>query len=288
MPILLFLLLLLPAGSGQAADAPLSFADRLAAEGDHYRAITEYKRFLHFHPQDPAVPRALLGIARSLHAGERWAELDPALERVWQLAPGSPEALAARELYAAAAYDRGDFAEARRRYQQLQEILGAAAPPLAAARIGLSYLAENRIDEAAESFARLDRATAPELPQALADYRQLPRKSPLLAGTLSALLPGAGQLYTGRPRQAAVALALNAAFIYGAIEAWHNDNHAVAGILALFEIGWYGGNVVNALNNAHKFNRRLEEDARQRLEKGLKLGLRWQKGTPILSARLRF
>ena len=126
-------------------------------------------------------------------------------------------------------------------------------------RIGLSALYQNRVGEARDNFAQLPDPLGEPLLLSLEDFQRLERKSPALAGTLSALLPGAGQLYTERPRQAGIAFALNAAFIYGAFEAWDNEDYAVAGILSLFELGWYGGNIYNAMNNAHKFNRRREQ-----------------------------
>jgi hypothetical protein len=42
------------------------------------------------------------------------------------------------------------------------------------------------------------------------------QKSPAVAGTLAAILPGAGHLYTERPRVALVAFLLNVAFIVSA------------------------------------------------------------------------
>ncbi len=289
MPVLLILLLVLFSPQLLCAEPPdlLSFAESLAAEEDHYRAITEYKRFLHYSPQDSRAPQAQLGIARSLLAGQRFPESDAALEKVWQTYPGTPEALQAQRLYAQSAFERKDYALARHRYQQLKK-LSAPDAEQADYRIGLSYLEENLLPEAEESFTALPEPHPQELQKALEDYRQLPRKSPRLAGTLSALLPGAGQLYAERPKQAGVAFALNAAFIYGAIEAWNNENYAVAGILSLFEIGWYGGNIYNAMNNAHKINRDREEAFKQQLRQrsGLSLGIRDQ--APWLQARFKF
>lgn len=287
MPVLLVILLLLsPAHLFAAPPDLFSFAESLAAEADHYRAITEYKRFLHYQPLDPRAPQAQLAIARSLLAGQRWAQSDAALEKVWQNYPNSPAALDSRRLYARSAFDRHDYAAARQRYQQLQEVSPDDAP-LAATQTGLSYLAQDRPEDAAASFALLPESDGQLPQQGLAAYRQLPRKSATLAGSLSAILPGAGQLYSERPQQAAVAFALNAAFIYGAIEAWNNENYAVAGILSLFEIGWYGGNVYNAMNNAHKYNRDRREELQQRLQRGgLSLGISNQ--TPWLQARFTF
>lgn len=284
MPVILLLFLLLfPARPVLATPDLFSFAESLVAEEDYYRAITEYKRFLHYYPQDPRVPRAQLAIARSLIAGKRWPQADIALEKTWQLYPDSRQAEEAHKLYASVAFERKDFAEARRRYQRLKR-LPDSDTDMADYQIGLSYLEENRMEAAEQSFAKLNATAAADLHQTLDAYRRLPRKSPRLAGTLSALLPGAGQLYTERPQQAAIAFALNAAFIYGAVEAWNNENYTVAGILALFEVGWYGGNIYNAVNNAHKHNRELENQFKERF----KLSLGFLDKAPWLQAQYRF
>ena len=284
MPLLLLLLMLLSICQPVCAAPDLfSFAESLAAEEDHYRAITEYKRFLHYFPQDPRAPRAQLGIAESLLAGQRWEQAEAALEKTWQKHPTSPEATEARRFYAQSAFDQKKYPEARQRYQRLKGISENLAEQINY-QVGLSYLEEGAVDKAQESFAALNRTQADKLLTTLEEYRQLPRKSPSLAGTLSAILPGAGQLYTERPRQSAVAFALNAVFIYGAIEAWNNENYTVAGILSLFEIGWYGGNIYNAMNNAHKYNRAREETFKQRFK--LNFGMLGQ--APWLQAQFRF
>lgn len=287
MPALLLLLLLWTPQPLWAEPDLFSFASALAAENDHYRAITEYKRFLHYYPRDPRAARAQLAIAEALRAGERWEQLDLALEKVWQNYPDSPQALEARQRYADAAFAQKNYAEARRRYAALP---AEDAPTAASAayRIGLSYLQEDQLDAAELQFAQLPTADRQRLQSYLQDYRQLPRKSPPLAGSLSALLPGAGQLYSARPKQAAMAFALNAAFIYAAVEAWNKENYAVAGILTLFETGWYGGNIYNAMNNAHKFNRQQQDQLRERLQTQFSLSLDLSKTSPLLQANFRF
>jgi TolA-binding protein/TM2 domain-containing membrane protein YozV len=279
---IVFSLIMISCSHALAADM-LSFADSLAAEGDHYRAITEYKRFLHYHPGDPDCARAQLGIAQSLLAGQRWEAADQALATVWRNYPQSPQAATARQLYADAAYQRGDYAAAEKRYTQLQR-----RSPDALYRSGLSALQQDHPVEARAHFSKLPPATRQRLLQETEAYQQLPRKSPRLAGTLSALLPGAGQLYTERPRQAGIAFALNGAFIYGAVEAWGNENFAVAGILSLFELGWYGGNIYNAVNNAQQYNRRQRDSFLEQLQQRLGLSLGWHNNDPGVAVHFQF
>ena len=118
--------------------------------------------------------------------------------------------------------------------------------------------------------------------QAIASYRALELKSPPLAMSLSALVPGSGQLYVGRVRQAALAFALNGIFILGTLEAFQNENYVVGGILLFLEVGWYGGNIYNAGNNAHKYNQRMKHRYRQQMKSQLQWQLGWVKGQPGL------
>ncbi len=282
---ILCFLLLSPASAAQPD--LLSFADSLAVERDYYRAITEYKRFLHYFPADPRAAYAQLAIAENLLNAKRWLAADEALKKVWRHYPAGAEADKARRLYAAAAYRRGDYREAKQRYESLSV---HSAPPGhdASYWLGLNELRQDNPEAARRHFSNLAPDLSAELQAELERYEQLPQKSPRLAAGLSALLPGAGQLYTERPRQAGAAFALNAVFIYGAVEAWQNENYAVSGILSLFELGWYGGNIYNAANNAHKYNRRQKRDFLERLQQRFDLSLGFTGGSPQLSATIRF
>ncbi|PLX87698.1 MAG: hypothetical protein C0619_13910 [Desulfuromonas sp.] len=287
--VFFLLALALPWSAHAQQDSPLSFADSLAAEGDHYRAITEYKRFLHNYPQSPDSNRARLSIARSLIAGKRWLQADLVLQALIETSPDSREAEAARRDYADIAFERNDYSLARERYLSLAKSTeDRATLDHAHYRIGWTLLEEHQVEQAGLSFARLSPERAEQLAAALEDYQQLPKKSPFLAGFLSAILPGAGQAYTERYKQAALAFCLNAAFIYGAIEAFENDNYAVGGILLFFESGWYTGNIYNAVNNAHKFNQRQQAKYKGEMRQHFGLQLGWQGDRPFLLARLRF
>ena len=288
MPTFLLLLLLVCIPNAYAEADLLSFADSLAAEDDYYRAITEYKRFLHYTPEDTHAAYAQLAIAKCLIAGQRWGQADLALEKVWRAYPNSVEAKTARQLHADAAYDRGDFAAAETRYQKLRETLPTESIDNAHYKVGLSQLQQSKHDEARDSFSALQAPLDQQLSLTLDEYQQLPRKSPQLAGVLSAFLPGSGQLYTERPLQAGIAFALNTAFIYAAIESWDNGNYATSGILSLFEVGWYGGNIYNAMNNAHKFNRRQQDHFHIKFQHHFGLSLGWQQGHPQLQALFNF
>jgi tetratricopeptide (TPR) repeat protein len=267
----------------------LKFADSLAAENDHYRAITEYKRFIFLEPNSPFVPQARLSIANSLIGGNRWDQADASLEDLIRRHPESPEAIKGRLLYAETAYERGNFGLARDRYRALAKLqTDVETLNYTNFRIGWTFLEQDSPSKAKDHFSLMPEQQKDLLLRDLNAYQELPQKSPFLAGALSAVLPGSGQLYTGRLRQAALSFLLNGAFILGAIEAFHNENYAVGSIFLFFEIGWYGGNIYNAVNNAHKFNVRAKHDFKQQMRSRLNLHLGMLEQTPLVVMNYRF
>jgi hypothetical protein len=140
------------------------------------------------------------------------------------------------------AYRRQRFSLAGEQFRQLAET-GEPTLIRAQARYRLAWteIEQRHFDAAIIQLNKLETPQSDSLAAALASRRPIAEKSPGLTGTLSALLPGAGQLYTGAYRDAGLAFALNAAFIWAAIEAFDHDNRVLGGILGFFEIGWYGG-----------------------------------------------
>ncbi len=288
--LLFFFLLICPTLAGATErPAQLQFADSLQAEGDYYRAITEYKRFIFEQPDSSLVPDARLAIASSLIAGKRWQQADHSLEQLFLLHPQSPEAAKGRLLYAGSAYERGNFGLARQRYRTLQQ---QATDPetinYTNFRIGWTFLEQDRPQKAGKTFSLLPSPQKMTLLKDVANYQALPQKSPLVAGSLSAVLPGAGQLYTGRTRQALLSFTLNSLFILASLEAFDNENYAVGGILLFFEAGWYGGNIYNAVNNTHKYNQRQKHQFREKIRSQLNLRLGMRTQTPWISLSYQF
>jgi tetratricopeptide (TPR) repeat protein len=243
----------------------MSFADNLFEQGDYYRAITEYERVIFYYPNLPLARTARLQIALAYFKGER---LDQAIERFRAISTDLPNDTVGRKAY----FLLGEAYYQKREYARAVEVFASfcetypSDPQADAARIrtGWAYLRQGNWRQAAEEFQKLP----PDSPlhdraEGLADgsrsYPDIPGKSPTLAGGLSAVLPGAGQLYVNRPGDALVSFLLNGAFIWATVEAFHNDNKVTGGILLFFESGWYLGNIYNAASGAHKFNRRSEQ-----------------------------
>lgn len=263
---------LVMAAAGAAAQAePLSFADSLFGEGDYYRAITEYKRFIHLAPGSPDAPRARLQIALAFLQGERWEE---ALRELGALADAHPDddtGIRATFAIGLVHYRRGAFPEAAAacagfllRYPDRPEA-GEAAALLGWSRLKLG-------DRAAAAAAFADLPGEPglgdegrRLAEIISRGGPSPRRSPAVAGVLSALIPGTGQLYIGRPTDALVAAVLNGLFILAAVDSFENGAEATGAVMALLGATWYLGNIQNAVGGAHKYNQAREREWIERL-----------------------
>lgn len=259
-----------PSASPAPELSTLRFADQLAAEGDWYRAITEYRRFAHDQPSHP-----LAGPAR-LRVGDLYAAAgrhDAAASAYDDLAGDAPiEALAAEAVWrAAGAFERaGRGREASARFDRFV-MMWPAGPrgDHARYRRAWSLVSVQADGDAAQALAR-DPPTgeyaepAAQLAAALATPPDS-GKSPFAAGVLSALLPGAGQAYAGRWGDGLLALLVNTTFIYGTYQAWNHDNTATAVVMGMFGLGFYLGGVFGGVNAAHRHNDRLEVDRRAAL-----------------------
>lgn len=267
--ILIFALMLLcghvvHAGE-MSAEKMLSFADDLFERGDYYRAITEYERVIFFHPDHALANTARLQIAHAYLKGDR---IDQAIERLKELSTDLANEETGRKasfMLGEAYYQKREYSRAADYFENFIETYpGDARVDAARIRIGWSYLRQGKWRQAGEEFGKLPpdsplHAQAEGLVEGARNYPGIPVKSPGLAGGLSAVLPGAGQLYVNRPGDALVSFLLNGAFIWATVEAFQNDNDVTGGILLFFESGWYLGNIYNAMNGAQKYNRRNEQ-----------------------------
>jgi tetratricopeptide (TPR) repeat protein len=245
------------------SDAQWGLAQHLFQSGEYYRAITEYKRFAFYFPDDERAPMARLKVVESYVRGEWW-------EEGIQTAQDLLRETASKELRARTLYFQGvcqlrlaRFDEARRAFREVLQV--SEDPDLrdrAQYLLGEMSALEEDWEDAAEILNHIEPQSqlydqAHQGALSIDEHTPLEEKSPLAAGVLAGLLPGAGHLYLGRARDAGLAFSVNAAFTVATIEAVHKDNEALAGGLAAMELLWYAGNIFSAVSSTHKYNRRL-------------------------------
>ena len=257
--------------STSGAGIVLEFADHLLDNGEPFRAAGEYERYLFLCGTCERVPYAERRLAETFRRGGRPKDAASRFAAVAAAHPGSPEGIlaarsAAESLEEASAPGLASdaYREFARRHPDEPDAGEAWARAL---RTAFRAHDEDRVRAALETPAPKD-APKVDVAAVRADLGEKPsRRSPALAGVMSAVIPGSGHVYAGRARDGVMALIINALFISGAVIAYDHEQYPLAAGLAAAELFWYGGNVVGAVNAADRYNRRATDTHYKRLER---------------------
>jgi tetratricopeptide (TPR) repeat protein len=279
LSVAFFLALLLPVSASAEAvivigeEVQMGLGDGFMAEGEYYRAITEYKKFLMLFPDSPQAPKALFQIGMAYYQGEEYLDAAHAFARVRQSYSA--------DFFVRAAFQEGvSYAKLGRHHEAIAAFERAKAydithPNAANAQLGQA-LATFDLGNAdgcrRELLQFLDRHTGDPrtagVKEALGEldrYQERPRKSRLLAGTMSAIIPGSGQMYAERYRDGLMALTVNSLFIAGTVVALNDENYPLAAIAGGVGLPFYFGNIYGATNAASKYNLGLTKTTRNSL-----------------------
>ncbi len=245
-------------------ESQFRFAKRYFEKGDHYRAISEFNRFLfHFSGHEKALEaRYNIGLCRF-----RIKEYDEALQAfgsVLENIAGPELSKLEEDAYfmmvdcriKLESRDAGvgmleklieispqpavkDRARYKLMWTHIESGLWKAAHD-AALRISPGKRAAYRIDPLADELLKADAAHG---------------KRRWVAGGLSSVIPGLGYVYTNRYNDALTAFLLNGALILAAWESFDEGHEALGGVFSLIELGFYSGTVYGSINAANTYNR---------------------------------
>jgi hypothetical protein len=284
------------------------FAEALSREGDHYRAITAWKEARYLAtPKDRAIYS--LQIARAYRAGRRYEALlsassdvlvDPLATSGQRTDAALLQALGYLELHMPALAARS--LEATPRVTDAPGVNGApgmndvpgmnGAPGMNGVPDARYVLLRGVVDLEAEQYAtaaagfasvEVDPRAGPAVRMAATDLRlralradDMPSRSPLLAGVLSAVFPGSGQAYSGHWVDAAQALFFVGAFAFTSGVAYayetQGDRPYVLTAVSLSLTGiFHIANIWGAARTAQLYNQRQRdlflESVHERLER---------------------
>jgi TM2 domain-containing membrane protein YozV len=250
----------------------LRFADHLFADGDYYRAITEYRKYLFTTKgRGDQAPRAALAIGEALLRGE---QLDAAGRQLDGVATRTLDLqLRHGALFAAGrAYLEDKRPElAKPRFRLVVEDDGAEPELREEARwlLAWGHFDAGEIDVAKTLFAAMGTGgrhakDAAGMATALAGKDDLDLKNPMLAAVFS-VIPGGGHIYLGQYGTGATAFIWNAVFIAATIHAFWQGDWGVGALLAFAELGWYSGSLFGAVSGAYRHNRDVVRNWRDQL-----------------------
>ncbi len=243
-------------------EVQIRLGDAFMEEGEYYRAVTEYKRLLILFPKSVMADYALYKIGMAYFHGGEYEQADRTFALFRSKYRESP-------YFASAAYQQGLSNWRLNRLDKAEEALDTAAA-------GASQ-DEKRQAVFSKSLVELDRGNPVGSQKELAGFlAQNPQdakaggirkaltlldqkgesslKSPLLAGTMSALLPGSGHIYAEHYGDGITAFFLNGLFIAGTVIAVKQENYAMAGVAGVIGLPFYLGNIYGAANAANKWN----------------------------------
>ena len=244
-------------------DVQLKIADAFMEEGEYYRAVTEYKKFLILFPDSARADYASFEIAMAYFKGEEYGAAARSFLAMRDRYPDSAYAIQAGYLEGSSQWKLKNYDRARVVLETLVEQQpDSEYAPRSLVVICLAALDENKAEVSRQALARfLDRypghpgeENVKEAVSQLDRYQELPEKSPELAGFLSAILPGAGYFYAEHYGDGITAFLINGLFIAGTVAAINQENYAVAGIVGGIGVPFYLGNIYGSANAAKKWN----------------------------------
>lgn len=251
-----------------SAENTLKFADYLYQQGDYLRAVGEYQRYLFYKPQDSEVIRYRIALCYRL--GGKTEQAIQIFETFLQESPNS-------ELASSTYYQIGVSYFLMEKYGKSVNYLDRSLPQITDVRyraesqqlIGLSYLKQKRWFEAERIFNALQGSDVLEVREKAvihskyaAQGAKLPTRSPLLAGFLSTIVPGAGRAYTGRFGDALNSLLTVGLTGWQAYDGFRRDGFSsVKGwTLGTLSSIFYVGNIYGSVISARVFNRHVADE----------------------------
>jgi tetratricopeptide (TPR) repeat protein len=261
------------------ADSQFGFARQLFTAGHFEQAADEFDRFIYFFPDDGRLAAALFQKGMSFFKLNRFQEAQSIFSQLEkQERQGEYRSRAALMIAACQSQlndVQGAVASLKRLIENTRE---SAVKDEAWYRLAWLMIETADWQKAKIAFQQLSRTgndqyRSDKMLSALDATDTLPQKNPHVSGLFS-IIPGAGHLYCGRPRDATIAFFLNAALAASAWQAFDKEMPWLGGLISFVEIGVYSGTVYSAVSSAHKYNRQKKIDFIEQLKR---------QATPVIS-----
>lgn len=255
------------------------FADSLFQEGDYLNAAHEYKRLIFSGPDAPQIDFIAFRVAASYQNAGKLENAIRAYQLLIDTYPKSILVARAKNNIAQCRVLLGDSAQGIASLKRfLSEHKESSLAPRAHFTIGMLHVDKGEWTEASRVWNEVF-LTYPESPFAkvsdrfartVKDIDTLPRRSPTVAGVLSALVPGSGQVYSGQTMNGlyafvSVAVLGSASFYYADQERY--EVAVPVGVVGLF---LYGNSIYQSVQTARAFNIQQERYFRNRLQQEIR------------------
>ena len=244
----------------------VSFADELFKKTEYKLSVAEYLRIIHYNPDADKDSSISLRLAIAYAAaGEK--------DRAVSMLDGVIGASKSPDVKQSASLNLVRLYYSQKRFKlaldEGNELFAAHPKETIASQlhpfIVWSYIKSNRWDDAALFEEKI--GAADSLVMNLREGKNIPKKSPAIAGVMSAVLPGSGHVYAGKWRDGIMSLIINGVFGYCMYDSFKNGNQSVGWLLTVVEIGWYTGNIYTGAGSARRANNQRVEEYHDKLIK---------------------
>ncbi|MGA2506294.1 MAG: hypothetical protein ABSF80_02330 [Chitinispirillaceae bacterium] len=237
-----------------------SFADHLFSTGEYYRATTEYLRCLHALSDSAAIPSIVKKISLCYFKGEDYSGCIHFLDSYFIITQKDP--VISSELAFMRAMSRYKLGE----YSKAIAELNVSATPLAGTvcadsrlLLGISYARLFDWNTAIQKLGSgkdcpLIHSALDSMRIAIQKISLMRKKSPLLSGVLSSIVPGAGYCYCRRESTGIVSLMINGILGWALYDAFSKKQYGIGTACFFFGSGWYLGNIKGSYDAAKRYN----------------------------------
>lgn len=246
----------------------LKFADYLFEQGDYIRATNEYQRYLFYQPKDSEEIRYKIALCYRLGGNQ-----EQSIHAFQELLKRSTDSTLVSKAY----LQIGVSYYLLEQFGKSAEHLEKSLPHISELRyraeveqiIGLSFLMQRKWESAEDIFNRLQQVDVIDVREQATIYskyanegKQLPRRSPFLAGLMSSVVPGSGRLYAGRVNDALTSLITVGITSWQAYDGFRRDGLSSVKGWTLGSLSgiFYLGNIYGSVISAQVYNHQVSEE----------------------------
>ena len=252
------------------------YAEHLFESGDYQAARLEYKRLLFYRPDTEFRDVADYRVAQSYYYQNRPERAENLFREFLVVHPNSSFRFRSQLMIGQLHFDARKYSLARTTlFELLQSSEDTEAVAAAHYLRGWCYVHTADWNKAIAELRRVNTLqtdtshgkNARRLADMLLEKTPLPHKSPQMAGWLSTVIPGSGQIYVGRVKEGVLAAVLSGTFIYLVADAIRERRYVDGAGISL--IGWqfYWGNRIEAQRFASEYNSHRESELIEALKK---------------------
>lgn len=240
------------------------FANRLRADGDMQRAITEYKRLISYYPKSSYFELANISLMNSYFSVGEYLNAIHTGQEILNMKHSMLNISEVKYVVGSSYFNLNNFKLARQYFFNNVDKSGVLQSDKSLLLVGLTYANEDNWDDAIHTFSKINEESryfrkADRFRLLSIEGSKIDEKSRFAAGTL-ALVPGLGYFYSGYNQTAISAFLVNSVFFWATYEAFQRDNTSMGVMLGVLSFGWYTGNIYGSIISATRSNLKVKND----------------------------